>query len=120
MSKKRESRLQRRIRKKLEEDVGGWWFKVHGGPFQEPGIPDLVGCVQGLLFGFEVKRPDDNKGASDIQWETIGDIRKAGGCSMIITSPASAVRAVKKHLEKVYGNKARARKVRLPQKRRRR
>lgn len=32
-----------------------WHYKVHGGLGQEPGIPDLVCCMNGLFVGIEVK-----------------------------------------------------------------
>lgn len=32
-----------------------WHFKVHGGGYQNPGIPDIIGCLNGRLFGIEVK-----------------------------------------------------------------
>ena len=53
--KQPESRLQSKIRKALEDKVGGFWFKMHGSLFQMVGLPDLIGCVEGLFFGLEVK-----------------------------------------------------------------
>jgi hypothetical protein len=35
-----------------------WIEKIHGGPYQAAGIPDLIGCYEGELFGVEVKDPD--------------------------------------------------------------
>src|SRR5690606_10221273 len=97
VSRKPETRLQLRIRRRLREEVGGWWFKVHGGPFQQSGIPDIIGCTGGLFFSFEVK-VDDEKG-DPLQEETMADIREeGGGVAIVVRSPEEAIRAVKKTL----------------------
>ena len=87
--------MQRKIRKALESKYGGWWFKVWGGPFQVAGIPDLVGCVEGKFFAFEVKRPL-GKGPTAIQAETMRQIiEKGGGVAMEVRTPQEALNAVK-------------------------
>lgn len=99
MSTKPESRLQRRIQQALRRDVGGFWFKVWGGPFQAAGLPDLIGCVEGLFFGFEVKTKTGKPSA--IQLETLRAIRQDGGAvAKIITEPEEAVEYVKRALQK--------------------
>lgn len=114
MAKQRESKLQIRIRKILRKEVGGWWFKVWGGAFQQSGIPDIVGCVEGYFFAFEVKVPkgkSNRKGeASEIQLSTIEDIQKdGGGVALVIYSPEEAVLAVSRRLEKARWISARRR-----------
>lgn len=93
MAKKPETRLQQRIRKALEKEFPeSWWFKQWGGPFTPAGIPDLLGCVEGFFFALEVKRPNDTRSkTSEIQEETIADIRDAGGASTVIRSVDEAV-----------------------------
>jgi hypothetical protein len=93
MAKKRESRRQLRIRRRLEKDVGGYWFKVWGGPFQKAGIPDLIGCVQGLFFGFEIKEPDGS--SSELQEDERVEINEAGGCAAVVVEPDHAVKLVR-------------------------
>lgn len=94
---KPESRLQRRIRQELKTQVGGWWFKVWGGPFQQAGIPDIIGCCCGLFFAFEVKT--DEGDTSKIQDVTISDIREmGGGVAEVVRTPEETVRFVKKAL----------------------
>lgn len=114
MAKQRETKLQVRIRKVLRKEVGGWWFKVWGGPFQQTGIPDIIGCVEGSFFAFEVKVPkgkSNKKGkASEIQLSTVEDIQKdGGGVALVIFSPDEAVHAVSKRLEKTRWLSARRR-----------
>jgi hypothetical protein len=92
MSKKPESRRQLRTRRLLQQEVGGKWYKIWGGPFQQAGIPDLIGCVQGLFFAFEIKEP--NGVSSELQDDEIEEIIEAGGCAAIITEPTDAVKLV--------------------------
>lgn len=81
---KPESRLQRQIRQLLEERLGGFWFKVHGGPFQVGGLPDLIGCVQGVMIGIEVKLPGEHPTARQ-EW-TMNKLREAGAIIMVAHS----------------------------------
>ena len=92
---KEETRLQQRIRKTLDREVGGWWVKIWGGPFQASGLPDIIGCVEGYFFGFEVKVPEKGK-ASPIQLKVLHDIKtKGGACAAIVTSADEAVELVR-------------------------
>lgn len=53
---KNETALVNNIKKAiLREYPEAWIFKVAGGKFQSTGIPDLLICIDGLLFAFEVK-----------------------------------------------------------------
>jgi len=56
---------------------GAWVFKVHGGPMQLKGVPDLVGCWHGVMFALEVKKPGERLTA--IQAHIIEQIKAAGG-----------------------------------------
>lgn len=99
MSTQPESRLQRRIKKALLKAVGGWWVKIHGGPFQQAGIPDLIGCVEGLFFALEVKTPTGD--TSEIQRFTLKAIRKEGGAiAKVVITPEAAVECVEDALRK--------------------
>lgn len=73
----------------LKEKVMGWlraqpecWaFKVHGGPYQQAGLPDIVGCWAGRFFAIELK-VNDNK-ATRLQAATIEKIRLTGGIAAV-------------------------------------
>ena len=99
MSTKPESKLQRKIRKVLEETVGGFWVKIHGSQYQKAGLPDLLGCVDGLFFGLEVKLQDIGE-PTKLQIETISDINRAGGVATIVRSPEEAINIVRLALTK--------------------
>ena len=92
MTKQPESRLQSRIQKRLKEEVGGYWVKIWGGPFQVAGTPDLLGCVDGCFFAFEVKTKTGRP--SQLQLHTLDLIRQQGGCAEIVTSPEEAIEHV--------------------------
>jgi len=90
---KPESRRQKKIRQLLQREVGGYWRKIWGGPYQRRGLPDIIGCCEGLFFGFEVKEP--NGMPSELQKIEVNEIYEAGGCSAIIIEPEEAVRLVR-------------------------
>src|SRR5512139_3947931 len=79
---------------------GGWWVKLHGGPYQSSGLPDIVGCIGGRFVGFEVKRPSRRDKVSKMQAAVLESIQKAGGVSAVVASPEEALGKVKEVHEK--------------------
>jgi len=51
-----EKQVENQIKKWLEQH-NYWYFKVHGGPFQKVGVPDIIACISGRFVAIEVKRP---------------------------------------------------------------
>lgn len=96
-----ETALVRRIRRELERR-GAWTVKIHGGPMQESGIPDIVGCYRGRFLGLEVKRPDGDR-PSGLQRYMIEKVTTAGGfaCAVRTVEEALAV------LDKIDNEEAR-------------
>lgn len=41
--------------KKLIRSRGGWCVKIHGGPYQDAGTPDILACYKGRFISIEVK-----------------------------------------------------------------
>jgi hypothetical protein len=87
--KKLESRLQRQVRAALASSVGGFWYKVHGSPFQPAGIPDLAGVVLGRACFVEVKRPEGV--VSRVQHVRMIELQSAGAIVTVATTPDAAV-----------------------------
>ena len=60
-----------------------WFFKVHGGSiFQQAGIPDIIGVINGRMIALELKA---EKGTpSDLQLRSIRLINAAGGYGKIV------------------------------------
>jgi len=94
MASQAESRLSRKIRKTLEEKYPeSFWFKLHISRFQQSGIPDIIGCVDGVPIALETKMPGA-PGATKIQERTHKKMRKAGYYVYVITSVLSALEVV--------------------------
>lgn len=113
MAQKPETRLQRKIRDELEREIGGFWFKSAGGPFQRRGLPDLIGCVNGLFIGLEVKRPGDRRGPTALQSETGQRITDNGGCFAVVNSAEAALKVVRQCLKSSKPNRGHRRRKRL-------
>lgn len=92
-----ESGLQRRIRRALEAEFGGYWFKVWGGPFQPAGLPDLAGCVKGRAIFIEVKTKTGK--VSPIQRRTMARLVEEGAIVGVATSAAEAFAIVRAGLD---------------------
>lgn len=88
MGVKPETRVVGKIMDRLHAE-GGFWFKVHGGPFQMAGLPDILGCYKGRFIGIEVKCPGNKPTA--LQLEVGNMILKAGGIFGVAYSVAEAV-----------------------------
>ncbi len=91
-----ETRLTNKIRKALRrmnpDDV---WWKIHGGPSQESGIPDLLGCHRGRFIALEVK-VDLRSKASPKQRYQLDRVTKALGYSAVVKSPSDALEVIRK------------------------
>ena len=59
-------------------------WKTHGGIYGTAGIPDIIACVSGHFFAFEVKQPGGK--LTKIQEVTIRKINEAGGNAYEVTS----------------------------------
>jgi hypothetical protein len=88
--------------RKIKEAIKKQWpqayiFKVHGSVFSA-GIPDLVGCVNGLFVGIEVKQPTTMKNVTALQAKNIEWINKAGGLAFVCSDPKEAVAKINDRL----------------------
>jgi hypothetical protein len=79
-----EASITKAIMKRLKKEPNSWWFKVHGGPSQKAGIPDIIGCWRGLFIAIEVKAPGGT--LRRLQAYRIGQIMKAGGVASMVYS----------------------------------
>lgn len=93
-----ESVIVRRIQKALDIHYPGFYFKVHGGPFQRAGIPDIVGVHKGRFIAIEVKRPSGKHPYSKLQLLNIKKINLAGGIAFGTTSPEHVITEMEKRL----------------------
>ena len=87
-----ETHLQTRIRRAiLQHFPGSWMVKIHGGPMQAAGIPDLIGCVEGRFVALEVKLPGGKHPVSPLQTQVLRQIKRAGGVARVVTSEEDAL-----------------------------
>ena len=63
---------------------GAWAVKLHGGPFQQAGLPDIFCILNGAVMFFEVKTSTGKP--TKIQTHCHEQIRKAGGRVAIVRS----------------------------------
>lgn len=80
--------------KKLLHSFGAklWHFKVHGGPAQRAGIPDIVGCLGGKFFAIELKAGGNETSLrQDIE---IKRIKEAGGSAFVCRSLGDVKEAI--------------------------
>ena len=59
-------------------------WKEHGGMYGTAGIPDIIACIEGHFFGFEVKT--DTGKPTALQTVTIRKILAAGGTAAVVRS----------------------------------
>lgn len=59
-------------------------WKEHGGMYGTAGIPDIIACIDGKFYGFEVKT--DIGKPTKLQESTIRKINKAGGTAVVVRS----------------------------------
>lgn len=61
-------------------------WKEHGGMYGTAGIPDIIACVGGRFYGFEVKTEKGKPTA--LQEASIRKINAAGGTAAVVRSVA--------------------------------
>ena len=76
-----EAQFQRRCREELKRLESIWFFKTEER--KRRGIPDLVGCVKGKFFGWELKR-HPTAYVSELQLHTLRLIDEAGGIAALV------------------------------------
>lgn len=72
-----------------------FFWKEHGGMYGTAGIPDIIACVQGRFFGFEVKNETGQPTA--LQSATLRKINAAGGVAVVVRSVADVRTALASH-----------------------
>ena len=72
------------IMKYLKTVPGCFCWKEHGGMYGTAGIPDIIACINGRFFGFEVKNEDGKP--TKLQEAAIRKILAAGGTALVVRS----------------------------------
>lgn len=80
----READIVKRILRYLKSIPGCFCWKEHGGMYGTAGIPDVIACINGHFYGFEVKT--ETGSPTKLQEATIRKIAEAGGTATIVRS----------------------------------
>ena len=96
----READIVKAIMKYLKTVPRCFFFKEHGGMYGTAGIPDIIACIDGHFFGFEVKK--DVGRPTKLQEAVIKKILAAGGTAVVVRS-ADEVRSVVEGIMSVSG-----------------
>jgi len=70
-------------------------WKEHGGMYGTAGIPDIIACIDGRFFAFEVKQQPSGK-MTKLQEITIKRIHKANGHAHKVTSVEEVIEILKR------------------------
>ena len=73
-----------KIRAYLKTVPHCFFWKEHGGMYGTAGIPDIIACIDGQFFGFEVKTQTGKP--TTLQEATIRKINDAGGTALVVRS----------------------------------
>ena len=87
----KEADIVKAILKYLKTVPGCFCWKEHGGMYGTAGIPDIIACINGRFYGFEVKTAVGKP--TKLQESMIRKILAAGGIAVVVRS-VDEVRAV--------------------------
>lgn len=80
----KEADIVKAILRYLETVPKCFFWKEHGGMYGTAGIPDIIACINGRFYGFEVKTEDGRP--TKLQESTIRKIKSAGGIALVVRS----------------------------------
>ena len=81
-----ETDIVRSIQRYLKTVPRCFFWKEHGGMYGTAGIPDIIACINGRFFGFEVKTATGK--TTGLQDAAIRKINEAGGTAVVVRSVA--------------------------------
>ena len=91
-----EAYIQRNIVKELEQRWNAYVIKTIAS--NRAGVPDIVCCIAGQFFAFEVKATKGGK-TSELQKAHIDRVRKSGGYAVVVHSVAEVNNHVSEWLQ---------------------
>jgi len=80
----KENVIVRNIMEYLKRVPHCFCWKEHGGMYGTAGIPDIICCISGDFFAFEVKAESGK--TTKLQDATIRKIQDAGGIAVVVRS----------------------------------
>tara|TARA_R110000782_G_scaffold77868_2_gene154245 strand:- start:312 stop:635 length:324 start_codon:yes stop_codon:yes gene_type:complete len=76
-----EAKVKKAVVKQLKE-LGAYYFFPATGGYGKSGVPDVVGCWEGLFFGIECKAGKNTP--TPLQEKNLREITRAGGFSIVV------------------------------------
>jgi len=81
MAKTPEAKVKSVVTRQLK-DIGAYYFYPVTGGFGASGVPDIIGCYDGLFFGIECKAGKNKP--TELQKKNLHDIELAGGMAFVV------------------------------------
>lgn len=78
--------IRKARQKASDEELPIFLSKIHAGPHQPIGLPDVIGCCWGVFIGIEMKAPGKEGRLTQRQEKKLRDIAAAGGVEGVATS----------------------------------
>jgi len=89
-----EARISRAIIKALNDLPRCFAYKVHGGPMQVAGLPDVACIKDGRFIGLEVKT-EENRNRTTVRQRWVGKMMKDAGAEWhVVCSVEEALQVV--------------------------
>lgn len=76
-----EGKVKQVVGRKLKQ-LGAYYFFPATGGYGRSGVPDIIGCLDGMFFGIECKAGKNKP--TQLQVKNLRDIKKAGGVAMVV------------------------------------
>ena len=76
-----EAKVKKVVVAQLKKLCAYYFYPVTGG-YGQSGVPDIVGCYEGLFFGIECKAGKNKP--TPLQEKNLEQIRAAGGLNMVV------------------------------------
>ena len=76
-----EAKVKKKVVAQLKQLCAYYFYPVTGG-YGRSGVPDIIGCYEGLFFGIECKA--GNNKPTPLQEKNLKEIRAAGGLDMVV------------------------------------
>lgn len=102
--------LEKDVVKKVKKMLKGYWVKIHGGRFQQVGLPDMLGWNKGKSYAFEFKiltlfssarnYVDPIRKCTPIQIRSLETLTRVGVTTYIIFGTQKKMHA--SQLERIY------------------
>ena len=92
----KEADIVKAIMRYLKTVPGCFCWKEHGGMYGTAGIPDIIACIGGHFFGFEVKTEKGKP--TKLQEAVIRKILAAGGTALVVRSVDEVRTAISRSL----------------------